>query len=146
VRAANPADGEGVAVQVAVEAGGVGDDVAGGREGIGLGKPVGVIKGHGGVVFRGDVDGDGAGGGAALAVGDGVGDDDRAIDVGGGVEGQGAVGVDHDVPLAGSTVAPVTVRVSPSGSVSLPSTLKVTGWSSLVVAVSGLASGRRWCR
>ena len=46
------------------------------------------------------------------------------------------------LPLAGSTVAAVTVRASPFGSLSLPSTLTVTGWSSGVVAVSGVATGR----
>jgi hypothetical protein len=50
-------------------------------------------------------------------------------------------GLTVTVPLVGSTVAPVTVRVSPSGSVSLPSTAKVTGVSSSVLAVSGLATG-----
>jgi hypothetical protein len=49
-------------------------------------------------------------------------------------------GLTVTVPLAGSTVAPVTVRVA-VGSVSLPRTAKVTGLSSLVVAVSGWATG-----
>ena len=45
------------------------------------------------------------------------------------------------VPLAGSTMALVTVSGSPSGSESLTSTLMVTGWSSGVMALSGVATG-----
>ena len=53
----------------------------------------------GGVGHRGDVDRGGGARGAALAVADGVGDLDRAIDVGGRGEGEGAVGVDGDAAL-----------------------------------------------
>ena len=44
------------------------------------------------------------------------------------------------LPLIGG-VTLCTTSVSPSGSVSLPRTAKVTGVSSLVLAVSGLATG-----
>ena len=46
------------------------------------------------------------------------------------------------VPSAGLTVAPVTLSGSPSGSLSLPSTLMLlTGVSYGVLALSGLATG-----
>jgi hypothetical protein len=54
---------------------------------------------HGGVGDRGDVDRGNRRGRAALAVADGVGDFDRAIDVRRGGEGEGAVGVDDDRAL-----------------------------------------------
>ena len=50
-------------------------------------------------------------------------------------------GLTTTVPRPGSTVAPVTVRASPSGSLSLVSTDTVTGVSSGVVARSGRAIG-----
>ena len=50
-------------------------------------------------------------------------------------------GLTTTVPSAGATLAAVTVSGSLSGSVSLASTLIVTGVSAGVVALSGLATG-----
>jgi hypothetical protein len=50
-------------------------------------------------------------------------------------------GLTTTLPTAGLTVALVTVRGSPSGSLSLPRTGTVTGVFSRVVATSGLARG-----
>jgi hypothetical protein len=97
--AADLADGEGAAVNVSVKAGGVGDDVAGGRIGVGSCEAIGVVLSQGRVIDRVDVDGDGASGGAALMIGDGVGDDDLTIDVGSRIEGQGAIGGEGDATL-----------------------------------------------
>ncbi|GJD54049.1 hypothetical protein OPKNFCMD_6829 [Methylobacterium crusticola] len=85
-------------------AGRVGDRVAvgieGGRQGGGqrriLAGGVGGIRCDRRVVDRGDKAGDRGARRAALAVRDGVGERDRAVDVGARHEGQGAVGVERD--------------------------------------------------
>ncbi|TYC51579.1 hypothetical protein ETQ85_24215 [Zoogloea oleivorans] len=63
------------------------------------------------------------------------------LTLGAGVKVSVPSGLMVTVPLVGSTLAELTVRGSPSGSLSLPSTVKVTGVSSGVLLVSAMATG-----